>query len=265
MCRLRLAWLGRSGVSEVVLFRISASVLLVVGLILFAMGPRALAQQNAHLNLVLAVDASASVNDQEFGLQRTGIVVALRDPDVQSAIIRAPGGVNLAIVQWASIRHQAVALEWTHLREKDDIDALAENVTTMPRRLGGGNTMIHAGVEFAGEMLKLAPIPAVRQVIDVSGNGLADDVPLLEKARDRMVANGIVINGLAIEEDPPNVTGHFRRHLIGGPGAFVITAQDFTDFARAMRLKLLREIGAPVAGQGCAIDACQNLLTFNEN
>ncbi len=243
--------------------RVATGLLLFVGLILFTTALRTSAQNNSHLNLVLAVDASASVNDQEFELQRTGIATALRDSDVQAAIIRAPGGINVAIVQWASARHQAVALKWTHLREKRDIDALAERILAMPRRLAGGNTMIHAGVEFAGEMLTQAPIPAVRQVIDVSGNGHADDVPLLEKARDRLVARGIVINGLAIEEDPPNVTRHFRRHLIGGPGAFVITAQDFPDFARAMRLKFLREIGTPVAARGCSIEVCPYLARID--
>ncbi|GAB2187917.1 DUF1194 domain-containing protein [Roseibium sp. LAB1] len=239
--------------------RFATAVLLFTGLFLFAITNPTSAQTNSHLNLVLAVDASASVNDAEFELQRTGMSVALRDRDVQAAITRAPGGINIAIVQWASIRHQAIALEWTHLRDKRDIDALAEKVVAMPRKLAGGNTMIHAGVEFAGTMLEQAPIPAVRQVIDVSGNGHADDVPMLEQTRDRMIAKGIVINGLAIEEDPVNITRHFRRHLIGGPGAFVITAQDFPDFARAMRLKFLREIGAPVAGLGCTFETCPYL------
>ncbi|MCR9284754.1 MAG: DUF1194 domain-containing protein [Rhodobacteraceae bacterium] len=233
---------------------IASSSLLLMVLAVFAMAPRASAQNKSHLNLVLAVDASASINDQEFEWQRTGIAIALRDPDVQAAIVQAPGGINLAIVQWASIRHQAIALEWTRLREKHDIDTLATKIRKMPRILSGGNTMIHAGVEFAGKMLKDAPVPAVRQVIDVSGNGHADDVPMLEKARDRLIAQGIVINGLAIEEDPIDVARHFRHHLIGGTGAFVITAQDFPDFSRAMRLKFLREIGSPVAANGSATD-----------
>lgn len=217
--------------------------------------PRARAQDVAHLNLVLALDASASVNEREFALQTGGIAFALRDADVQAAIALAPGGINILIVQWASIRHQAVAVDWTRLRDERDSSRLADRVAAMPRKLSGGNTMIHAGVEFAGLALARAPAPARRQVIDVSGNGHADDVPGLEAMRDRFVADGIVINGLAIEEDPIDITRHYRRHLIGGPGAFVITAVSFQDFARAMRLKLLREIGAPIAapdGSGAA-------------
>ncbi len=264
MCHRWPAWRRRFGVSEGASRLVAAVLFLFAGLILSVRAPGTSAQDNSHLNLVLAVDVSASVNDQEFGLQRTGIAVALRDPAVQAAITRAPGGINIAIVQWASIGHQAVALDWTHLREKRDIDALAEIITVMPRRLAGGNTMIHAGVEFAAEMLNQAPRPAVRQVIDVSGNGHADNVPLLEETRDRLIAKGIVINGLAIEEDPLDITRHFRRHLIGGPGAFVITAQDFPDFARAMRLKFLREIDAPIARHGCAVEVCPHTATLYE-
>lgn len=235
--------------------RFVIGLLCVLGLFV-SVAPRASAQDVAHMNLVLAIDASASVNEHEFELQRSGIAIALRDSDVQSAIIRARGGINIAIVQWASIKHQAVALEWTSLRDRRDIEALALRVTVMPRQLAGGNTMIHAGIEFAGEMLRKAPRPALRQVIDVSGNGHADDVPLLEEIRDRLVAEGIVINGLAIEEDPPNITQHFRQHLIGGPGAFVITASDFPDYGRAMRLKFLREIDMPIIGSRCTTGAC---------
>ncbi|MBO6521811.1 MAG: DUF1194 domain-containing protein [Rhodospirillales bacterium] len=236
--------------------RFAIGFLFVVALVLPATTPRTQTQDVSYLNLVLAIDASASVNDQEFELQRTGTAIALRDRDVQTAIMHAPGGINVAVVQWASIRRQAVAVEWTHLREKADIDALSGIIAVMPRILGGGNTMIHGGVEFAGEMLKRAPIPAIRQVIDVSGNGHADNVPLLEKARDRLVAEGVVVNGLAIEEDPLNITHHFRQHLIGGPGAFVVTAWNFPDYARAMRLKFLREIRTPIAGNDCPADNC---------
>src|SRR3546814_1979511 len=36
--------------------------------------------------------------------------------------------------------------------------------------------------------------------------------------------------------------------VVGGPGSFLVTADDFDDFARAMRRKLYSEIvGAPVA------------------
>ncbi|MEM7463103.1 MAG: DUF1194 domain-containing protein, partial [Pseudomonadota bacterium] len=200
------------------------------------------AQNRASINLVLALDASASVNGNEFALQRAGIAFALRDPDVRAAIIASPGGVNIAITQWSSISQQAVAVDWTSLTDDMSIRKLAKTVVEMPRHLSGGNTMIHAGLEFAGKLHESAPVPASRRVIDVSGNGHTDDLSLLVETRRDLIGDGIVINGLAIEEDPGNVTLHFAQYLIGGPGSFVMTATSWLDFARAMRLKLLREL-----------------------
>ena len=67
-------------------------------------------------------------------------------------------------------------------------------------------------------------------------------------ARDDAVAAGITINALAVAAagqvtragEPLAET--YRREVIGGPGAFVATAEDRRDIARALRAKLVREI-----------------------
>ena len=76
-------------------------------------------------------------------------------------------------------------------------------------------------------------------------------------ARDAAVAKGIVINGLPILNDNPQpfdlptpvemvLDRYYTENVIGGPGSFVIPAQDFTDFRSAILSKLIREIaGAP--------------------
>ena len=197
------------------------------------------------LHLVLAFDASASVNDQEFALQRAGTAAAFRDPTVLAAITATPGGIAASIVQWSSIGRQTVALGWHVLTDAGSAGAFADAVETMPRRLPGGGTMIHAGLNFAAEMFDSAPGTARRQVIDLSGNGREDDPKALRKVRDRLIEGGVTINALAIEEHGDNLTKHYREHLIGGPHAFVVTARDFEDIRRAMRIKLLREISGP--------------------
>ncbi len=66
--------------------------------------------------------------------------------------------------------------------------------------------------------------------------------------RDLAVAAGITINGLAILNEVPDLDRYYRDHVIGGPGAFMMTATDYSDFGTAIRRKLVREIrGAPVA------------------
>lgn len=205
----------------------------------------ATASDQMELHLVLAFDVSASVNDVEFDLQRTGTAQALRAPLVVEAITTAPGGVAIAIVQWSSVTRQAVGLDWVELHSAEDVSAYADAVAHLPRRLEGGGTMLHAGLAFAATVLETAPHMARRRVIDIAGNGQTDDAQKLADMRAQLLAEGIVINGLAIEEDDKALTAYFRQYVIGGPGAFVITADDFPDFQTAMERKLLREISAP--------------------
>lgn len=206
------------------------------------------AQQSLELHLLLAFDVSASVNDAEFELQRAGTAEAFRSSAVIRAIADAPGGIAVSIIQWSSITQQAMGLDWVHLGNSADALNYADQIDAMPRRLPGGGTMIHAGLDFAAQQLDIAPGVARRQVIDLSGNGQADDKDRMLDTRDRLLRQGIVINGLAIEEDLDDLTEYFYSFVIGGPGAFVVTANDFSDFQDAMEIKLHREISGPTLG-----------------
>ena len=209
----------------------------------------AIAEGRMELHLVLAFDVSASVNDEEFDLQRTGTANALRSDLVASAINRAPGGVAIAIVQWSSVTRQALGLDWVELHDLQDVASYADAVDAMPRRLPGGGTMIHSGLGFAARLLDAAPRYARRQVIDIAANGRSDGPKRLLETRDRLLSRGIVINGLAIEEDTDTLTSYFAAHVIGGQNAFVVTADDFESFEEAMQTKLLREISGAVFSQ----------------
>ncbi len=201
------------------------------------------AAEAVELELVLAIDVSASVNDEEYALQRLGTAAAFRAPAVQDAVSMAPGGIAVTVFHWASRDYQVVAIPWTQLQSRESLDAFADEVARMPRRVSGGGTAIHAALAFGHRLFGDSPVRGRRRVIDLAGNGEANQLSATLEMRDRIVAAGVVINGLAIEELKADLTSYFRDSVIGGPGAFVETAWDFGDFARAMRLKLLREIG----------------------
>ena len=61
------------------------------------------------------------------------------------------------------------------------------------------------------------------------------------------MARGVTINGLAIEEFKLGLIEHFRDEVIGGPGAFVLAADGFDDFARAVVKTLLQELNLAAA------------------
>jgi hypothetical protein len=86
------------------------------------------------------------------------------------------------------------------------------------------------------------PEPAPHRIIDISGDGMANFGLPPPVARDRIVASGISINGLAILTEEPWLEAYYRSNVIGGPGAFVLAARDFRSFADAMLRKLVQEV-----------------------
>ncbi|MFO1187973.1 MAG: DUF1194 domain-containing protein [Alphaproteobacteria bacterium] len=62
------------------------------------------------------------------------------------------------------------------------------------------------------------------------------------RARDEAIAAGIGINGLPILTLEYDLDVYYRANVIGGPGAFVIAARSYEQFADAILKKLVAEI-----------------------
>ena len=203
------------------------------------------------LELVLAVDASSSVSADEFQLQIQGLAEAFRDPRVLQAI-RASGDLGMAVslVQWSDARKQFLAVDWTLVTGPDEARVFADEVADTPRYLIGGGTAIGGALKFAMRLLNGNDFRGRRQVIDVSGDGRANQGIHPGKLRDAAMEQGITINGLAILNEDAAVADYYRAHVIGGTGAFVMTANDYESYALAILTKLVREIaGAPIAAR----------------
>ncbi len=205
----------------------------------------ALPAQACEVALVLAVDVSGSVDAFEYGLQAEGIAAALRDPDVQDALLH--NRAALAVLQWSGADEQSVSIPWTRLTEPAELRRLAARVAAMPRAHAGGNTAVGAAITAAAALFDSVP-DCRRRVIDVSGDGDENEDFTIGRARRAAWIQGITLNGLAIEgaATGQSITNFYRRHVVT-PGGFVITARQHLDFARAMREKLLRELIAPLA------------------
>ena len=211
------------------------------------------------VNLVLAVDISRSIDEDEARLQREGYRAAVTDARVVEAIRGGMiGAVGLAYVEWGGIEYQRLVLPWQRVGNQADAEAWAERLMLAPRASLSW-TSISGGIEFSRRVMAEAPWEATRRVIDVSGDGVNNSGPPAEQARDRAVAEGITINGLPIVNDRPTfgrmppipLDEYFRESVIGGPGAFVVVAEDFESFGMAVRRKLIREIAGlpgPVVG-----------------
>lgn len=215
----------------------------VLALFVAALSTAAIAAEEVDLALVLAVDSSGSVDAEEFALQRRGYAGALIHPDVLGAIRRgAVGAIAVAVVEWSGPTFRNIVVEWTKITDQASAEGVAAKLVGLPRTIFGGGTAVGAAIDLGMEMLAKCPFAGLRRTIDVSGDGVNNRGRAPDLARDEAVAERVTINGLAIVEFGNDIEGYYRDHVIGGPGAFVIRADGFADFARAVRRKLILEI-----------------------
>jgi len=205
------------------------------------------------LELVLAVDTSSSVSPEEFDLQMKGFAGAFREPSVIAAIAATgASGIAVSMIQWSDNRRQQVAVDWQHLTNEDSVADFAVAIDETPRFLDGGGTAIGGAIEFALAELSRNSFEGTRKVIDISGDGRANQGASPDGLRDLAVLQGVTVNGLAILNEDSSVADYYRKNVIGGEGAFVITANDYESFAQAILEKLIKEIGGVPIAEGPA-------------
>ncbi len=222
--------------------------------------------------LVVSVDVSNSVNEERYKLQMEGIASALEDSSVIEAIINGPnGGILFSMVTWAD--RPNFSLPWMRIASKEEAFIVAKKVRNLPQQLGEFTCMTRMMRSVNDKIMSQVPAQATRLVLDVSGDGTDNcnaDEPI-ETVRDELVANGVTVNGLPINTGDPGApvgegsyrapgssfedsslatkkTGPttleqwFKDHVMGGTGAFVLPANGYADFGRAIRQKFVIEI-----------------------
>jgi hypothetical protein len=237
---------------EAAMFRLVRSMLAVAALLAPALS--ASAAEPVDLLLVLSSDVSRSVDHPKFLLQREGYAAAISDPQVIEAI-RSGAHQRIAVcfVEWSGFGAQKLVVDWTMIDGPAAARKFGDQLLELPRSFAD-RTSISGGIEFSVAQLERAPFEAGRRTIDVSGDGTNNAGRDVRLARDETVARGIVINGLVILSERPipwnaehtNPPGglekYYREHVIGGPGAFVLVAENFQSFGRAIIRKLIAEI-----------------------
>jgi Protein of unknown function (DUF1194) len=204
------------------------------------------------LALILAVDCSGSVDREEFQLQLDGIAAAFRDPAVIAAIGAGRyGRIAVNMMLWADPDEQKLTSGWAEIGNAREANAFAGMAETFDTRIGGG-TGLGIAIGYGVSLLKGIDFHATRKLIDVSGDGresweLREPRFRLPQAKALRATTNITVNGLAISNNERELPAYYRENVIGGPGSFVIEAKTYGDFAKAMRIKLLREILPDVA------------------
>jgi hypothetical protein len=243
-----------------------AATLLVVLLATFASPPTAgQGTDEVDTALIVAVDVSNSVDDKRYRLQMEGIAQALEDPGVIQAIVGgAKGGILFSMITWAD--RQKVSLPWTRIASAEDARAAALKVRALPRESGEFTCMARMMRYVSDKIVPQVPAKAAKVVLDISGDGPDNcnaEEPI-EVVRDELVKFGVTVNGLPIlegaeaeavvpgaapsqsylpdEQKAAPLEEWFIEHVKGGPGSFVLPANGYSDFGRAIRQKFVLEV-----------------------
>lgn len=225
-----------------------------VALALVWAAPFARAAERVDLLLVLAADVSRSVDEAKFQLQREGYAAALANPRVLDAIRSGPHQrIAVTFIEWSGATSQRVVIDWMIVSDEASARVFGDRLIEAPRSFAD-RTSISGGIDFAMAQLARAPYQASRRTIDVSGDGTNNAGRDVAAARDDAVAAGVTINGLVILSERPmswnpehtnppgGLVNYYRDNVIGGPGAFVMVAENFRSFGNAIINKLVAEI-----------------------
>jgi len=196
------------------------------------------------------------MTQRELEIQRRGYAAALRSDAVHRAVRSGLlGRIALTYVEWAG--SQEIVVDWHLIEDRADLDAFAGLLTS---RFDPAfrRTSISGALAFGAELIASNAFSARRQVIDVSGDGPNNSGRPVALARDAVLAQGIVINGLPLmtreglcsQWQLDGLDIYYRTCVSGGPGSFVIPVLDWDDFEEAVRRKLVLEIAGRARPQG---------------
>lgn len=199
------------------------------------------------VELTLAMDVSRSVSVTEYRQQMDGLADALNDAEVRDAIRAVQGGVLSTVFIWGDQHQQKQTSDWALLHGGPETAAFAARIRATERSFGYSLTGLGAAMRYANKLSGQAPVKCRRRVIDISGDGIWNNGPAPADIWPEMPRD-VTVNGLVILGATPDPLQYYRDEVIGGPAAFVETADDFEDYSRAIKFKLLREL-APIFSQ----------------
>lgn len=203
----------------------------------------------ADVALVLAIDASGSIDSSDYALQMISYAAAFRDQSVQAALWAA-GQVDIAVVIWADNAARSDILSFRRVKGAADAKSLARDLEQFPRLAENGMTGLASALNTALDLVLAPEVCAGRRIIDVSGDGrqvyfrgqrVGDGLP---EMRARAHAMGVTINALAIETNDADLAAYFRQNVIAGVDGFVVRATTMADFAQSIVAKLRLELTA---------------------
>lgn len=194
--------------------------------------------EDVEVQLVLAMDSSGSMSDEEWKIQVQATAAALLSTQVRSAIrCKSPRGnpsVAIAVVDFSD--QPKLRIPWVDLRPTSctqpdaefdrKIEALAAQIATLPRD-SSGSTHIGNMLEYTVAVFANAPWkPTERRVLDISGDGKSNGGVSVQPGREALMKFGVTINGIAIVNEEADLDVYYRAEVVSNPQTDGIKAED---------------------------------------
>jgi len=228
-------------------------------LVALALGVAANAARSEDLrtdaNIVTALDISDSVDGRSAEIEIEGMARAILAPEILQALRAGRHGrIGFAIFAWHEGAYPEL-VSWTVIGGGEDarqvsarlrdglppqLEAATADKATEPRM-----TDLSGAIDHAAVLLLTAPFATDRMVLNVIGNGWDNVGEGPQHARDRLVGEGGIINGVIVGEDPV-LADYFRQNVIGGRGAFLFTARDKAAIIDVLARKFLRDVAMAI-------------------
>jgi hypothetical protein len=228
--------------------------------------PRSATAEEVDIELVLAVDVSLSMSPTELEIQRDGYAAALTHERVLQAIADGyHGKIAVTYFEWAGSTSHHVVVPWTIVANPADAERVVRQLSALPPN-SARRTSVSAALSFASDLLAESPFQGAKRVVDISGDGPNNQGPPVDLVRDELVKQGITINGLPLMTnggyssayDVKDLDKYYADCVIGGPGAFMIPVNEWSQFPEAVRRKLVLELAGPTSRAWLA-DAASHL------
>lgn len=207
-------------------------------------------EQAVDVELVLAVDVSLSMTREELEIQRAGYASALTNPSVIAAMLGGyHGQIAITFMEWSGAGQQKIVVPWQLISSPQDAELVAA-LLHAERQPGWRRTSISGALQFAARQFEGNGFNSEKQIIDISGDGPNNSGIPVAFARDAVLRQGIVINGLPLMTGPDfmsviqldDLDHYYQECVIGGPGSFVMPVVSWQEFAETVRRKLVLEL-----------------------
>ena len=204
-------------------------------------------------NIITGLDISYSIDPDDLALEIDGMARAIRSPEVLAAIRSGRHGrIGFAVFAWHHNQFPTL-VSWALIASEDDALAVAREIEerlrvdvesearTQEAFYIGRLTNVSQAIDHATDMLRRAPFATERSVVNIIGDGADNVGEDAASARDRVVGMGGIVNGVVLTEDAA-MLDYYRRQVIGGPGAFVMSTGGAAGLVEALKRKFLRDM-----------------------